>query len=135
MMNDTPTTPAVPAVPLVALGDTIIAQGRGDRRTRRYVVTKIARVWITVRPEWITDPRDRGFSDKRFRLDDQTDGNREFPVRFYTLDQWEAIQLRGRAIEFLREQGIEVRPHGSWWDRETELADVIAAHLATKDGD
>lgn len=120
----------------VAVGDTVIVPGgqRGNR-TRRYVVTNVARVWITVRPEELTDPRDRGFADKRFRLDDQTDGDKDFPVRFHTVAQWEAIQLEGRAVTFLREQGIDIRNGSPWHRRSVELADVIAAHLAAMPAD
>lgn len=131
MMNATPTTPVTPATaPAVTLGDTVIVKIRNDRLDRRYVVINVARVWITVRPEGET----REGRDRRFRLDDQTDGNRDFPTRFYTLAQWEAIELEGRAVTFLHEQGINIRHGGPWHRRAVELADVIATHLAAKDG-
>jgi hypothetical protein len=118
----------------VAEGDTVVMQdGNHARRMshRNGTVIKVARVWITVRPEGAT--RDSG--DRRYRLDTQTDGgDRAFAGRFYTLDQWAERERRNAADAFLREQGIDVRRDGPWWRREVELADIIRAALTTQEG-
>lgn len=105
----------------VEIGDTVIVKIRNDRLDRRYVVTNVARVWITVRPEGEM----RAGRDRRFRLDNQTDGCPDAMARFYTLDQWADVQRKNEAWAFLRDQGVDVRRDGPWWGREIDLADLI----------
>lgn len=98
----------------------------GDRTApSRGTVTKIGRVWceITTTGEYrIT---------RKFRIDDQSDGiGIGHGIHFYTEAQWTERQLRTRATDLLRDQGIRVDYDSPWRGREVELADLIVAHLA-----
>lgn len=104
----------------------IVASGNHprNRQAQRYVVTKVARVWITVRPEGDEDRNH--WLDKRFRLDDHTDGSGiGAPDRFYTLGEWAAREREDAADVFLRDQGIQVGYDSPWRARKAELADII----------
>lgn len=84
----------------VKVGDTVwIAPYHG--KAFPTTVTKVARVWITA---------GEGHAARKFRLDDQTDGNRDFPTRFYTGQQWAELERTREVSAFLHAQGIVVRP-------------------------
>lgn len=100
----------------VKVGDIVIIGGR-EYEPREATVTKVGRAWITVGEGW---------QEKRFRLDDQTDGSEiGYPVQFYTPSQWAEKQRADEASTFLREQGIEFGWTSPWRGREVELADLI----------
>ena len=81
-------------------------------------VVKIGRAWVTVGSEYGVE--------RRFRLDDQTDGSRySTRCRFYTLDQWAKREARNAALKLLREQDIWVGLDSVWHGREIELANLI----------
>jgi hypothetical protein len=84
-------------------------------------VTKVARVWITVRREGWT----REF---RFRLDDQTDGTKiGSPDRFQTQAQYAWFLRQSQAVSWLREQRIDAFI-GPWANRRLELANILRRH-------
>lgn len=87
----------------VSVGDIVwVREGYGRNRSwRKAVVTKTARVWITVMTAggW---PR-----EMRFRLDDQSDGSGySIGSYFYTVEQYEWLRAEEEAIEYLRSVGI-----------------------------
>ena len=101
---------------LLRVGETVIIHAPGQTESEA-VITKIGRVWITV---------GKGFRERRFRRDDQTDGsNYGHRSRFYTRAQWAEHQQQVAAYAFLRNQGIEIRYDSPWHGRETELAAII----------
>jgi hypothetical protein len=104
----------------VNVGDTVIIHNgyrNTVQRTYEATVTKVARIWITV---------GEGYSARRFRLDDQTDGTGEgWAKRFYTLEQWAEREKLNAAHAYLHKQGISLRSDSPWRGKETELADVL----------
>jgi hypothetical protein len=115
---------------VVRVGDTVIVySGNHSRRMQadRYTVIKVAKVWITVRYE---GKEESGAAwDRRFRLDDHTDGAEVAPSRFYTLTQWAKREREVEADAFLKEQGITLEYASPWRKRRAELADLIRAGL------
>lgn len=98
------------------------------RSVREAEVVKVARVWITIKYEG------KYSSERRFRLDTQTDGDVQYGngVRFYTMDQWEEKQRRDEASIFLHKQGITIEYGSPWRGREIELAALVRTRLAVK---
>lgn len=102
----------------VKVGDTVIVYERLNRghSEQQGIVTKVARVWITV---------DTG-RERRFRRDTQMDGAEiGYPAQFFTPAQWVEKQQADEADAYLREQGIEVGWTSPWRGREIELANLI----------
>lgn len=100
----------------VKVGDTVIVTEH-RRDPREAVVSKVGRVWVTVGEGW---------QERKFRLDDQSDGsNIGYGTHFYTPDQWAEKQRSDEASTYLREQGIEIGWTSPWRGREIELANVI----------
>lgn len=109
----------------VKIGDKIMITEY--RAVREAEVVKVARVWITIKYEG------KYSSERRFRLDDQTDGSDiGSPSRFYTMEQWEEKKLRDEASVFLVSQGITIEYGSQWRGREIELAALVRARLAVK---
>jgi hypothetical protein len=113
----------------VRVGDTVIVRSGNrsrNRRDERYTVTKVARVWITVQREG-GEGSGSWMPERRFRLDDQTDGSGYgAPDQFYTVEQWAKSERENAALAFLREQGIMVESGSPWRTRAAELATLIS---------
>lgn len=96
---------------------------RHTRELYEGVVTKVARVWITVArvgaEEWSQD---------RFRKDTQDTGDAYGSyTRFETPEQYAWSRRESAAYAFLREQKIDVFT-GPWAKRRPELANIIRRH-------
>ena len=85
------------------------------------VVTKRARVWITVA---LLEVR-RFPHEYRFRLDDQSDGADSYQTRFRTPEQYAWDQVQETAFVYLKEQQIHVSSYTPWRHRLVELARAV----------
>jgi hypothetical protein len=130
----------VGTVALVQAGDEVIVTkniGRGDLRTWRARITKVARVWLELeelRQEEIPSTWHR--CTWRMRRDtqqenvtDRTPGGGLYQARFWTLEQWERKVTLERARELLAGQGIRIEYTSPWSEREVELAELLRSHL------
>lgn len=96
-----------PALGTLKVGDKVIVIEPMHRQPNREydgIVTKVARVWITVEHEYGMYPR-----EARFRLDTQDDGNGStYRWRFVTPEQraWDGLLAGARAV--LADAGVEI---------------------------
>lgn len=111
-----------PSLGDIKVGDKVRIRTRGSRfeKDEEAVVTKIARIWITVETE---------IRSYRFRKDTQTADDRTWGLADYfeTLEQYAWSQRDQAAWKFLREQRIDAFT-GPWAKRRLELANLIRRH-------
>jgi len=114
-------------------GDVVIVGSGSHPRSwwiDRYVVTKVARMWITTLPEDQVGKANTQWCERRFRMDDQTDGSRiGAPARFYTLAQWAHAEREAEGDDFLISQGIRLDSGSPWFKRRGDLADIVRRAL------
>lgn len=117
----------------IKVGDPVVVSPSryGCKEPVQAVVTKVARVWITVsEPLVVRHPR-----EWRLRRDTQDSGDRNYPQhnsRFYTLPQWADHLEEERVRKILREHRIDIGPHSPLYQNEAfkaELADLVNKHL------
>lgn len=117
-------------------------QGRYLPVEKRFVsarITNLGRVWIDLESvERNPHRQDSPAEVWRMRRDTQDEGNLGYShrnARFATLDQHVYDIRRDQAIEFLREQGIDLNWRGPWSsdDMRLKLADIIRTAIESEE--
>jgi hypothetical protein len=129
-----------PGLPQLKRGDALVMHsgtpGRrdGQRATDVRVVTvgrKYVHVIAAEQYESYDPERDR-WHTRKFLIADQREGEPGkrfgYAARIATAEQYEYDRLHGSAAEYLREQGITLRPGSRWYGHEVALADLMRKH-------
>lgn len=134
------TAEARPALPPLAKGDRLIMRSgtpgpRGDRQATEVRVVTVGRKYVHViagEKFAAYDPDADRWRLRKFLLDDQSEGERgrrvDDPATIATPEQHEYDRLHGDAAEYLREQGVILRPASRWYGHEVLLAELMRQH-------